>query len=82
METQRPHALWERSVSLFASLHVSVSQCLCLSLLSVSPGLPLAHHYDSLLGAKREHIGLDFESESEKLGQDDGGERACRSTLN
>lgn len=53
---------------LFMSLCLGVSVCLCS--LCVSPGLPLAHHYDSLLGAKREHIGLDFESESEKLGQD------------
>lgn len=80
MGTQRPHALWERSVFVRISSCLCVSVCLCS--LCVSPCLPLAHHYDSLLGAKREHIGLDFESESEKLGQDNGEERAYRSTLN
>lgn len=52
-----------------------VSVCVCLP---ASPWLTVMS-FDGL--TPWEHSGLDFESGSEKLGQDNGGERAC-GTLN
>lgn len=57
--------------------HISPCLCVLVSLLSVCvcvclPASPWLTLMNSLLGAKREHTGLDFESGSEKLGQGKG----------